>query len=448
MKKSIIAVVIILIIIAVLPIAGNQFIKSNIDDKVAQLQSYGIEVKEDKSISSYLNTSRHFEFYLKDSTKFINYLNKYSENQIPPYVNAIINGLVIGADIKYSNLPFAKSHSIEMYPLELSPEIVNSLKKNNVDFYNYLDGFLQSKGILYHINYNLINEKFDGYIKDINMSYTLKNQAKLNLVFEKVTFKGKGELLAPSRLKSKAKKVTLSVVEANERVEMYLNGFSSSSNFESQNTYVSSADIKNMQLVMVGIKDDINMTVDNVRLNATSNDQGETTEVSSKTSVTFMSVASHLFSVEMKNFNMDVAINGIDKVLFEKLRTVKDPQQVEQTTMELFSKGLAFNIADFSVEKISTDKLGDLGGFAIKSDAKLKADPMLSQKVKQNPMSIISNIELKTKLLLSKKMFESAMKSNPVASRVRSYAKEQNDDYIFDVSFIDTKATINGQALN
>ena len=447
MKKSIIAVALILVVIAILPIAGNQYIKSSIDDRVAELQSYGLEVKEDKSVSTYLNTSRHFEFYLKDSSKFIDYLNNYSENQIPPYVNAIINGLVVGADIEYSNLPFAKSQSVEIYPLRLAPEMEASLKKNSPDFYTYLEKFLKLKGILYHINYNLINSKFDGYIKDIDESYTLRNKAELNLVLNKVVFNGKGELLAPTRLESKIKTFNLSVIEEHEQVNIFLNGFSSSSNFESQNTYISSADINSLKLVMVGLNDDMNVSIGNMRFNASSNDQGKDTELSSKVSINSMNVNSGRLAFDLKEFNMDIALDGIDKKLFEELRTLNNPQEVQMKTAELLSKGFTLNIADFSTKDITLNKVEKLGGYDMKSNIVLKADPDMLQKIQQNPMLMVKFIDMKTNLKISKKILTLLTQATPMASTIISYAKEENNSYIFEMNFADSKASINGKQL-
>ena len=448
MKKSIIAVAILLLVIAILPVIGNKFIKSTIDDRIAQLQSYGLEVKEDLSDSSYLNTSRHFEFYLQDSSKFIEYLNNYADNQIPPYVNAIMNGLTIGVDVKYSNLPFAKSQNMEIYPLSLSPEIAKSIKANNLDFSNYIDNFLQSKGILYHINYNFLNQEFDGYIKDINESYTLQNDAKLKLLMKKVTFSGKGELLAPSRLQTEAKEMLFSVIEPNEQIKMSLKDLTTSNNFDSQNTYVSNANIKNITISMIATNEKANVVMNNLQFNASSNDQNSKIELDSKSSIESMDVVSNNLSFNFKKFNMDVALRGIDKVIFEKLRTLTDQNQASAVTAELLSKGLHLDIADFSVKSLNIKQIGALGGFQLQSKLDFKEDANLQQKLQQSPMLLLSDLSMKTDLEISKNIFTLATQNNPFASQMKAYAKEKNDNYIFEINYIDSKATINGKALN
>jgi len=448
MKKSIIAVAILLLVIAILPVIGNKFIKSTIDDRIAQLQSYGLEVKEDLSDSSYLHTSRHFEFYLQDSSKFIEYLNNYADNQIPPYVNAIMNGLTIGVDVKYSNLPFAKSQNMEIYPLSLSPEVAKSIKANNPDFSNYIDQFLQSKGILYHINYNFLNQEFDGYIKDIDESYTLQNDAKLKLIMKKVTFNGKGELLAPTRLQTEAKEMHFSVMEPSEQIKLSLQNLTTSNNFDSQNTYISNASIKNITISMIATNEKANVVMDNLQFNASSNDQNSKIELDSKSSIESMDVVSNNLSFNFKNFNMDVALRGIDKVIFEKLRTLTDQSQASAVTAELLSKGLHLDIADFSVKSLNIKQIGALGGFQLHSKVDFKEDANLQQKLQQSPMLLLSDLSMKTDLEISKTIFTLATQNNPFASQIKAYAKEKNDNYVFEINYIDSKATINGKALN
>ncbi len=447
MKKSYIIVALLLLAVAALPVVGNKYIKSTIDDKVAQLHSYGLEIKEDKSNSSYLNTSRHFEFYLQNSDQFISYLNNYADNQIPPFVNALLNGLTLGVDVKYSNIPFTKSQTMEIYPLALSPEVADSIKKNNPDFYSYLEKFFQEKGILYHIDYNLINQEFTGYIKDIDENYTLKNDAKLKLVIKSVKFNGKGELLAPSRLQTQAKVMHFSVVEPHEKLELELSGLNTSNNFDSANTYVSSAKIKELSLIMEAVNDSVNAELTNLQFNASSNGQGSDLELHSKTSLDSMKLTSKNVTFDVSSFNIDAALSGIDKTLFEKLRTLKDSSQASAVTAALLSKGLSLNIADFSVKNLNTKRFGSLKGFQLKSTVDFKADPDLMKKLQKSPMLLLSNLSMKTNLQLSKEIFTLLTQGNPFAAKLESYAKEQNGNYKFDINFINSQMTINGKLL-
>ena len=447
MKKSIIAVVFILVLIATLPIIGNNFLKNSIDDKVAHIQSFGVEVRSDRTFSSYLFTKRHFEFYLKDSSKFMNYLNTFSNKQKPPYLDALLDGFIVGIDIEYSNLPFAKSSSLEIYPLNISSKMEVSLKENNPDFYNYISKFLQSKGILYHINYNLMNEKFDGYLKDIDESYAYANSMKLNLFCEKFTFKGKGELLAPSELNTKVKKIKLQAFESKQKVEIYLENLKSVSSLDSQEIFSNSIDIKTMKLLILGTENDISMSVKKLKFIASSSEENDKVELSSKSSINSIHLASKINRLEMKKLNTNIILSNIDKKIYSKLLKAENSKDIYLDTIELLSKGINLKVVDASAKEINTKKLGELEGFSFNFEIKLKENAQLSKILQENPSAIASDIEMKMNFILSKKMFHTFIKANSIFSKLRTYAQEKKENYIFNIKFIDSKTTINGQVV-
>ena len=71
MKKSLIALGILIVAALALPIIGNSLMQHGIDERVAQLQSYGLESQNVSSQNSYLKTNSHFEFLLKDADNML-----------------------------------------------------------------------------------------------------------------------------------------------------------------------------------------------------------------------------------------------------------------------------------------------------------------------------------------------------------------------------------------
>ncbi|MDF1884026.1 hypothetical protein JHD49_08755 [Sulfurimonas sp. SAG-AH-194-C21] len=458
MKKSILAVVILLLIIASLPSIGNSFIQQSIDERLVELKSFGLDTSKDESISTYLNTSRHFEFVLKDSQNFLNFLNQYSNKQIPPYVNAMLEGVLVGVDIKYSNLPFAKAFEIEIYPIKLSENMSETLRIEDMDFYKYTQNFLLEQGILYHIEYNLLNDDFKGYVKDISESYTLKNDTKLMLLLEKANFKGNGALLAPNELSSKVKELHLDVSQGLKSFHVDLSDFKSSSNFESANTYLTNFDVKKILVTLRGTGDDVNVSIDKFRANASSNAQGETTQLNSKTSISHLEFSSQQSIFTLDKFNFDVALSGLAKKEYLKftqlisqkdaMQTPKSNENLQLSAIELLSKGVVLDIADFSVEEYSNNSTTPIKGFEIQSKLRLKADKDLVQKIQTSPFLAIPNISLESELRVSKELYTKLQKINAMLNRFSGYEKEDGDDYVFVLKFIDTKASINGKSLN
>jgi hypothetical protein len=457
MKKSLIAVATLLVIIALLPILGNSVIQKTIDERVSTFTSYGIETTKNEIHSSYLHSSRHFEFLLKDSKKFVKYLSQYSEQQIPPYVDALFDGVLIGADVEYSNLPFAKAVKMELYPVALSVDVAERLKVEDIELYNYVENLFSSKAILYHINYNFLNDDFDGYLKDIDENYITKDDVNIKLLLQKASFSGNGKLLAPQRLSSKLKKLVVHVSKGTKEVQVSLKKFSTKSNFESQSTYLSSADVKSILVVVQGTQSDLRMQVDKARVNVSVDSLGETSALNSKTTVENFSIKSDRLSLDLKKLNMDVVLSELNKLDFERVQLLmsklqlakssKDELELEQTVLKLISSGFVFNIADFSIKSLIMNNR-DFQGFKVTSTLTLKEDKALAQKIQQSPLFVLQDIKLDTNIKISKMIYGLLVQNQGMLANLHTYAKEIGDSYLFDIKFADSKVSINGKALN
>jgi len=452
MKKSILAVVVLLLAVATLPIVGNSYMKQTIDEGLQKLKSQGLHTKIDTSTSSYLNSSRHFEFLLKDSKNFVKYFNKYSGKQMLTYVNTMLDGVMVGADVTYSNLPFAKALEIEVYPLSLSSKMKNALQESDEKFAEYIQKFLQSKGILYHVDYNLLNSDFKGYIKDIDEKHKLKGGAEVALFLHKATFRGNGPLIAPNSLKTKLKELHL---DAKKTISLELKNFSSLSNFESENAYVSSTNIEDIQISLKGMKQGLNASIKKFRASASSKEGGDIINLNSKTSLESLNIDSNILQVKLKKFNFDVAFNNLDKKLIENLQLLSEKsdflseklyqQKWQNLLMNLFSRGLEVNVADFSVKDIFTKSRGDLKGFDMKGKVIVKEDPLLKSKIKISPLLAISDVDVLTNIRISKKIMDNLIREYGKFTPLMKYAKEDGDDLLFNMKFIDSKAILNGK---
>lgn len=451
MKKSILVVVILLLVIVALPTVGNTFIKKQIDERLVELESFGLEATQNESQATYLSTSRHFEFLLKDSHKFLNYLQNYSDQQIPPYVNAMLEGVLIGVDIDYSNFPFTKAFEIEIYPMKLSGMMSDSLKSSDAKVYEKVKSFLELKGILYHIEYNLINSDFKGYIKDIKESFVLQDASAVNISLHGAKFNGNGPLLAPNELSSKIKGLEISLVEDKKSLKIIVENLKSSTNFESINTYLSGIDMERMLVKLRGTGNDIDVEIEKFRANASSNDQDKSTQLNAKTSIKSLIFKSNESNLNMQNFNLDVALSGLDKqeyTEFTKLLSKNNQAKIQESIIKLLSKGMVFEIADFSVKKFSTDSQAKIKGFEIKSRVSIKEDKGLAQKIQILPLLAISNLELESEIKISKELYTKIKGLNMLLQSLNGYEKVDGDDYIFLLKFLDSNASINGKSLN
>ena len=311
--------------------------------------------------------------------------------------------------------------------------------------------------MLYHINYNIVSEDFDGFIKDIKESYTLKDGTTLNLNLLNATYSGNGELIAPNQITSNIDIVNLEIQNAKTKINFTLSDLSSSSSFESSSRYISSADLKNFKLVVDATSDKLFLNATGIKVKLSSNTQGSKAELNAKSSLESLSIKSDKIDAVMKNFAYDIALNSLDKDSFEEFRVTLSnikassyadmQKEIEKSLVKLLSHGLNLNIAKLSLENITLNKTENLEGFDIKSKLKIKEDKDLATKIATSPLLVSKNVEMSINLKLSKALYVKLTNDVPMASVADSYAKEDADSVLFDFTFINDELKVNGKAL-
>jgi len=456
MKKFFIFLSIVIVSLAILPLIGNKLINETLDSKLLHLEKNGIEVKSKIVESSYLTTKRHYEFLVQDVEKFLDYISKYSDEQLPSYVDGLIDGVVVGSDLEYSNLFFAEDMSIDIYPLNVSKEIQASLEAEDRELYIYIEKFLKNRGFLYHLNYNIASEDFNGYIKDIDENYTLKDSTRVVFKLLNAIYHGNGQLIAPNSLISSIETIILDIENQNDNIELKMKNFHSSSNFESHTTYVTTASLKSFDLNAVTPENNVSINGTNLYANISSNTQGKKAQLYTKSSAEQFSIQSNELTLKALDLNYDTSFNDMDKDAFEALRvnmskikhgSSQDLQELlENSLISLVSNGLVFNVADLSAKKIMMDKK-DLGGFSLISRLKVTEDKNLAGKVAFTPLFILQNIELDLRVKLSKILFEKVTDPLPMVKMIKSYAKEEMGNLIYDISYNKQEFRVNGKVL-
>ncbi len=458
MKKFLISLVIVIGAVAVLPIVGNSVSDKFLDERVTLLVSNGLEVSNESAESSYLNSKKHYEFLLSDAPKFIEYINQYSESQIPPYVDAMIEGVAVGVDIEYSNFPLSSKVMVDIYPLSFSADMMDELKLEDIKFYTYLDNLLKSKAILYHINYDISDELFDGFIKNIDELYTFNNGTKAKFKIFDATYYGQGPLIAPQNLHSNISEIAIHLDTSDEDIIFKLHDLSSAFTFESQSTYVSSANIKAISLFIENIKSaKTEINIDDMKLNISSNTQGNKAEFYAKSSLSKLKINSQEANIVASGFNYDISLDGIDKDSYEEFRkltshansrhSLKFEQEFEDSITKLLSKGLTLSIPDLSLSKIGVENKKPIDGFSMMSKLTLAKDLDLAKKFKTSPMAVINNFLITSTLKFSKDFYALLNKELPSTTLANEFAREDAKSIIFDIELKNGHLSVNGKAI-
>ncbi|NCO02415.1 MAG: YdgA family protein [Epsilonproteobacteria bacterium] len=458
MKKLLLFLAMIIITVSLLPIMGNKLADKTLNERIEILRANGVELSNSTTDASYFTTKKHYEFLVKDANKLVQYLNQYSDNQLPPYVNALIDGVLIGTDLEYSNFPISDALSVDIYPLSLSTGMMQDLKSEDIKFYRYVKNLLESKGVLYHINYNINNLDFHGYIKDIQEEYVLKDSSKVTLALSNVLYQGNGELIAPKSLSSLIGAIDFNVKKGDEEFTIHMKNFTSSSAFESESTYMSGGKIEQFNFAIKGrAENNLRIEVNDIHLNISSNTQGEKAEFYAKTSLKDLLVETEGSSLKGSDFNYDVSLSEIDKVSLEKLRVLisrskanastQSEEEIRNSSIDLLSKGLRLSIADVSLSEIQINQQKQIEGFSFKVKLDVKEDADLQKKLDISPEIVIKNVDMNASLSFSKELFKIINQEIPMVVFANAYAKEVGENIIFDIQLNRGELSVNNQML-
>jgi len=452
-KTALILTLLITLVILLFPLIGNSFMQKLIDENIQTLQSNGLIIKKKSEQSGYLNTKQHFEFVLKNTDAFENYVNSFTRTKLPASLHALLQDATIGADIAYSNIPFSKAVTIEIYPMSLSNTLMQEIKANNPKMYKQFVSFLQSQGILYHIEYNLLSEDFSGFIKDIDEKYDLKKSASLLLQLQGSDFVGNGNLLAPKQFRFNLHLLNITLNDDTNRVIIKIDDFHNKTDFDSFSKYINNMNLFHLQIVMQNSQDDINIAVDNLDTTSSSSVQNNKVNLRSKSFIQNIVFDSKKLNFRLKALNSDIFVNGLDKQSYEKFsqllaeaKTMNRAllqEQMQNTLLSLLSHGLHVKVADFSLQNITVKKIEELGGMKIQSDVTLKEDKDLVSKGQISPLLLLSDIELDMKIKLANTLYLKLIEDSPMAPTIVSYAKKDADAVYFNILFKDTKLMIN-----
>ena len=456
MKKLTSFLLLFIILILLLPLAGNRVAEKSLKNKIEVLNSYGVELANSSSSSNYLITKKHYEFLIKDSAKFIEYLNQFSDNKIPSNINSVIEGNSVGVDLKYSNFLFSDSISADFYPLSLPTVMSQTIKKEEPKFYEYITKLFKDKAFLYHLNYSVASGDFDGFIKDMELDYLFSDNSKVKLSLKGSTFNGSGPLMAPDNVSSNIGFINLEVKKSTEELAFELNNLKAISTFKSQSTYAT--DI-NIQSLTVDTKnaDSSQINANGIYLKLSSNTELKKAEFYAKSSLKKLAMKSAKKSLSLSDLNYEVTLKDVDKDAFEELRVLiskakvnSSPElqmKVQDSILNLFSKGLDLNIVDLSLAKILVDDTKTIDGFSLDFMLNLKEDADLVKNINMNPAIFMQNITLNSTLKLSKPFFKFLNNEAPLTALAAGFAKEDADNVIFVLKLQDSNATINGMGI-
>ncbi len=455
-KKIIITMLIVVAVIALLPLIGNKGMSETIDSRIAILELNGLSVDKE-SKSSYMNTQTSYVLGVEDAQKFVKYLGTLSKSQVPPYVAALVDDTKVGVDVSYSNIPVLSDISVDIFPIALSKEINADILADDPVFHKQLTKILDDQMLVYHIDYSVSGMSFKGHIKDIDEKLDFKDGSNAHLVLVGSKFKGKGTLMEPSQIESNIKTIKINAVDAaGAVVKVKIENLNTANIFES---------VTNYKLALM--IDDFEIDLKQAQRKAKVEFDGLSFTYLSEIKDAYMSLKStmQLHELEMdnegekfsaKNVDYDMALNKLNKDDAKKIQELASQLQyaptgqatllMSEAILVLLEKGLEFDLNKFSVDEFTLADTKTLKGFDHDLHIVLNADPKLKEKL-ANPMALMNNIDLSSKLSFQEKLYEFLKAQSPQGAMLDNFAKKDGNNIVFDIVVKDQQLTVNGKKL-
>ena len=438
---------------AALPLIGNASIEKITQERIAMLEENGIKVERSDNGSSYMETKSHYIFTLEDADAFENYLATFSKDQVPAYLSSMLDDVVMAADVTYSNILINSDVSLDLYPVAFRAASADRMKAEDPKLYIEMAKMLDEKAFLYHMNYDVSGEKFDGYIKDIDKDLEFDGGKKAKIVFESATFTGKGTLVEPESVHMQIKKADVAF-DMPDASHMLLE----TSNLESDNSFnaKNSFDLNYKMQVLHFYYEDVNGKIDidatdmKMASSSVSKDKKLTTKLNS--TVKNFKMTDLNGSLEMQNFTFVMDANNIDEAAYEAFQSASEKSgSSSQFTMlaavGVVAKGLNVNVEQLSVEKLQVRDSEMMDGFNHKMALKVKADDNLVQKIQGSPMAMLQNLDIDATLRFSNKFYNYLLQKNQNLVMANAYAKKEGSDVLFDIKLKEGAVSVNGQSL-
>jgi len=452
-KKIIIIAALVIAVIAALPLVGNMGIKKIIDERIVMLENNGLKVEHSDNGSSYLETKAHYEFTLEDPAAFQNYLTTLSKAQVPAYMHAMLDDVVMAADVSYSNMVVNSDVSLDLYPVAFTKEAGERMKAEDATLYEQMIKMLENREFMYHMDYDVAASTFKGYIKDIDKEITFKDGKKAKIVFEAATFDGKGTLVEPESvvLRVKNADVDFSLPE-DAKMKLSMNDLTSNSIFSAKNSFDLDYEAKSLHFYF---KDSLNeIEIDATEMKTISDSKVLNGKLSTavNASVKHFKMQDQNGSLELQELTFVMDADNIDEAAYEAFQKASEQagassQHTMLASLGVVAKGFDLHIGELSVKKIAIKDSGLMDGFEHKINIVIKEDDQLIQKMQMTPMALMQNINIDAKLKFATAFYSFIKQQGANLALADTFVKNDGDNALFDILLQDGKITVNGQSL-
>ncbi len=436
----------ILILLAVLILGGagyyfgfgaervTEALKSRVNTELQTLQQNGFEI-EDRKIET---DKEHFVLHYSDPVKISHYFK--SKNVDLTLENTkVFKGLKVGVDLAYLDGVYS-AVSVDLYPVAFPLSV---LQEADSEEKKIIEKIIQDKLLLAHIDINKLFSAFEGYLKDIDI--TFESEDPLTLQSDGFTFAGAfdDKLLTSSSSAIKS----LSFITKSS-ITLVIEDFEGDHEQSGKSAYDFDSKYTAKKIFFY---DNTNQGATIKDLVLTSSGEAKDDLASSSFSLYIKSAdindprGKHLFEDIVSKASLEnLSISAIEKMgqLDEN-----DTKGFDEALKKLFAKGITFKLDELSAKKV---KEGDTGkmidGFSINSIVKLDKITNFKQ-LEENPFAILDTIDAKMHIEFSDALYLTLQKQPELALAMLLFSPvPKNGKMVFDVEYKDGKLKINGKS--
>lgn len=317
---------------------------------------------------------------------------------LTPEDAALLKGFEVAIDLHY--LPDS-SHAVtaDIYPLRLPQSLLEAKSDpKNRQSITHLEAMLKRQAILLHMALNNAGSHFEGRMKDINETFS--SPKRVTVTMQGFAFDGDIDQNTPQTIAQRLQRMTLS---NSEGVKIEIAGAHTRYRRTAQSLYAYAVDydIEKMMLqaqqLMVNIED--------IRARSRAQSQNGLLNEEINTTAKALSLISQNPPITLKDIHLEMRADNLDIRALELLqkRSEINREKIDQALRELLSKGVLFEITNFSVSHIIQEQQ-TLQGFSAKAKFKTDKnfDPALLQR---SPLAALDKIEATAEIALSNDLY-------------------------------------------
>lgn len=318
---------------------------------------------------------------------------------ITPADTSMLHGLKIAVDLHY--LPdTAHAVAADIYPVTLPRSLTENAKDDQEKkLIAQLQEMLKRKVILLHLNVSKTGSRFNGSMKDINE--TLQTQKAMQITMQGFTFDGD---MGQGRLKEMRENLKQLSIQDSEGLKMTMEGVHTNYIMTGKTPYDYTLDYT-IEKMAIAKKQKLKMQMHDIRVDSLSHNQNGLLYTEAKAVAKTLSITAQNRTVALENILLEIKADHLDIQALEILQNTPKTNQdtIDKALKQLLSKGVVFEIANFSIARIRKENQ-TLQGLTMHAKFKIDKgfDPAAARR---SPLAVLDKISAQMDLALSNDLF-------------------------------------------